>query len=270
MKRLRWHWRQPRSGSWRVDETYVKVRGKWAYLYRAVDKQGNTIDFYFSPTRNTMAAKRFLAKALTGLKDWEQPEVINTDKAPTYATALAELKAEGKFPKDTQHRQVKYLNNIIEADHGKLKQLIRPVRGFKSMKTAYATIKGFEVMRALRKGQAAIFNLAAAAGQHRTLRVGADDLDLGIAFLEVAGGTGEGAAGADAGHESGQPAFGLLPDLRPGGAVVDLGIGQIGELVGPPRSGNLACQTVGHAIVAVGRVGRHLRWSSPRPRPHSP
>jgi len=128
-KRLRWHWRRPRSGSWRVDETYVKVRGKWSYLYRAVDKLGNTIDFYLSPTRNTMAAKRFLAKALRGLKDWEQPEVINTDKAPTYAAALAELKAEGKCPKDTQHRQVKYLNNIIEADHGKLKQLIRPVRG---------------------------------------------------------------------------------------------------------------------------------------------
>ena len=158
-KRLRWHWRRPRSGSWRVDETYVKVRGKWSYLYRAVDKLGNTIDFYLSPTRNTKAAKRFLAKALRGLKDWEQPEVINTDKAPAYAAALAELKDEGKCPKDAQHRQVKYLNNIVEADHGKLKQLIRPVRGFKSMKTAYATIKGFEVMRALRKGQGAIFNL---------------------------------------------------------------------------------------------------------------
>lgn len=151
--------KRPRSRSWRVDETYVKVRGKWSYLYRAVDKLGNTIDFYLSPTRNTIAAKRFLAKALRGLKDWEQPEVINTDKTPTYAAALAELKAEGKCPEDTQHRQVKYLNNIVEADHGKLKQLIRPVRGFKSMKTAYATIKGFEVMRALRKGQAAIFNL---------------------------------------------------------------------------------------------------------------
>ena len=81
------------------------------------------------------------------------------DKAPTYAAALAELKAEGKCPNDTRHRQVKYLNNVIEADHGKLKQLIRPVRGFKTLKTAYATIKGFEVMRALRKGQAAIFNI---------------------------------------------------------------------------------------------------------------
>ena len=65
-RRLRWHWRHPRSRSWRVDETYVKVRGKWAYLYRAVDKLGSTIDFYLSPTRNTIAAKRFLGKALRG------------------------------------------------------------------------------------------------------------------------------------------------------------------------------------------------------------
>ena len=128
-KRLRWQWRRPQSRSWRVDETYIKVRGKWAYLYRAVDKLGNTIDFYLSATRNTKAAKRFLGKALRGLKEWEQPEVLNTDKAPAYAAAIAELKAEGKCPKDTRHRQVKYLNNVIEADHGKLKLLIRPVRG---------------------------------------------------------------------------------------------------------------------------------------------
>ena len=127
------------SRSWRVDETYIKVRGKWAYLYRAVDKLGNTIDFYLSATRNTKAAKRFLGKALRGMKDWEQPEVLNTDKAPAYAAAIAELKAEGKCPKDTRHRQVKYLNNVGEADHGKLKLLIRPVRGFKTLKTAYAT-----------------------------------------------------------------------------------------------------------------------------------
>ena len=83
--------------------------------------------------------------------------MVNTDEAPTYAAAIAELKAEGRCPNDTRHRQVKYLNNVVEADHGKLKQLIRPVRGFKTMKTAYATIKGFEPMRALRKGQAAAF-----------------------------------------------------------------------------------------------------------------
>ena len=158
-KRLRWQWCRPGSGGWRIDETYVRVRGRWAYLYRAVDKFGDTIDFYLSATRNTKVAKRFLGKALKGWKDWELPEVLNTDKAPTYAAAIAELKAEGRCPKETRHRQVKYLNNVVEADHGKLEQLIRPVRGFKTMKTAYATIKGFEVMRAVRKGQARAFSV---------------------------------------------------------------------------------------------------------------
>lgn len=157
-KRLRWQWRRPSSTSWRIDETYVKVRGQWAYLYRAVDKHGNTIDFYLSPTCNAKAAKRFLGKALKGLKSWEEPRVINTDKAPTYDLALAELKKEGKCPKNMRHRQSRYLNNVVEVDHGKLKLLIRPVRGFKTLKTAYATIKGFEVMRALRKGQGRSFN----------------------------------------------------------------------------------------------------------------
>lgn len=187
-RRLRWHWRRPRSTSWRVDETCVKVRGRWAYLYRAVDKHGATIDFFLSPTRNTAAAKRFLGKALKGLKDYEKPHVINADKAPTYAAALAELKKAGKCPKDTQHRQVRYLNNVVEADHGKLKQLIRPVRGFKSMKTAYATIKGFEVMRALRKGQASAFNLtndirSEARLVERAFGLGASVLSEAVQFI---------------------------------------------------------------------------------------
>jgi transposase, IS6 family len=157
-KRLRWYWKRPSIWrSWRVDETYVKVKGKWVYLYRAVDKGGDTIDFYLSPTRNIKAAKRFLGKALKGLKDWQMQLKINTDKAPTYGPAIAELKKERKLPDETIHRQVKYLNNVVEADHGKLKQLIKPVRGFKSLKTAYATIKGFEVMHALPKGQAVLW-----------------------------------------------------------------------------------------------------------------
>ena len=156
-KRLRWYWRRPRSTSWRVDETYVKVRGRWAYLHRAVDKQGDTIEFHLSPTRNTKAAKRFLAKALRGLRTSERPRVINTDKAPTYAAALAELKKDGKCPKDTLHRQVRYLNNRLEADHGKLKRMIKPTLGFQSLKTASAIIRGFEVMRALKKGQGSLF-----------------------------------------------------------------------------------------------------------------
>src|SRR3546814_3318443 len=92
--------------------------------------------------------------SLRGLKHWEKPATLNTDKAPSYGAAITELKREGKLDRETAHRQVKYLNNVIEADHGKLKILIKPVRGFKSIPTAYATIKGFEVMRALRKGQA--------------------------------------------------------------------------------------------------------------------
>ncbi len=155
-KKLKWYWR-PRSGvSWQVDETYVKVKGKWVYLYRAIDKYGQTVDFYLSSRRNAKAAKRFLGKALRGLKEWEKPPTINTDKAPAYGDAIRQLKEEGKCPEDLGHRQVKYLNNRVEADHGKLKRLINPVRGFQSMKTAYATIKGFEVMYMFKKGQ---FNL---------------------------------------------------------------------------------------------------------------
>ncbi|GBR55100.1 putative transposase [Neokomagataea thailandica NBRC 106555] len=151
-KRLRWYWKRPGfSSSWRVDEISIKIKGKWAYLYRAVGKGGDRIDFFLSQTRNAKAAKRFLGKALNGLRDWEKPETINTDKAPAYGSAINELKKNGKLPDTVKHRQVKYLNNVIEADRGKLKQLIRPVRGFKSLKTAYATIKGFEVMRALKK-----------------------------------------------------------------------------------------------------------------------
>ena len=93
------------------------------------------------------------------MEDWELPEVLNTDKAPTYAAAIAELRAEGKCPRETRHRQVRYLNNVVEAHHGKFKLLLRPVRGFKTLNTACATIKGFEVVRALRKGQDGLFAL---------------------------------------------------------------------------------------------------------------
>ncbi|AIK95642.1 IS6 family transposase [Candidatus Odyssella acanthamoebae] len=153
LKRLSYFWRPSLGLSWRVDETYVKVKGQWKYLCRAIDKHGRTIDFYLSSTRNINAAKRFLSKALRKLKDWEIPSTINTDKAGSYPVAIKELKEEGTCPQEVKHRQVKYLNNIIEADHGKLKRLIKPTLGFKSMKTAYATIKGFELMRMFKKGQ---------------------------------------------------------------------------------------------------------------------
>src|SRR3546814_2988547 len=87
---------------------------------RAVDKRGDTIDFYLSPTRSAKAAKRFLGKALRGLKHWEKLATLNTDKAPSYGAAITELKREGKLDRETAHWQVKYLNNVIEADHGKI------------------------------------------------------------------------------------------------------------------------------------------------------
>ena len=156
-RRLHWHCRPGSlSRSWRVDETYIKVKGKWAHLYRAVNSRGDTIDFHLSQTRNAKAARRFLGKALRACKEWEKPFVINTG---CYSQAIRELKKVGKCPSDTDHRQVKYLNNVVEADNGKLKRLIKPTLGFKSMKTAYATIKGFEVMRAIKKEQAKAFQL---------------------------------------------------------------------------------------------------------------
>ena len=153
LSKLKWYWK-PRTGlSWRVDETYIKVKGKGVYLYRALDKAGNTIDFYLSSTHNASAAKRFLGKALKSIPEYAHPKTINTDKNPSYGRAITELKAEGRCHIDLEHRQVKYLNNIIESDHGKLKRLIKPTLGFKSMKTAYATIKGFEIMRIFKKGR---------------------------------------------------------------------------------------------------------------------
>src|SRR3546814_12336587 len=88
------------------------------------------------------------------ISDWSSDVCSSDLKAPSYGAAITELKREGKLDRETAHRQVKYPNNVIEADHGKLKILIKPVRGFKSSPTAYATLKGLEVMRALRNGQA--------------------------------------------------------------------------------------------------------------------
>src|SRR3546814_8683062 len=106
-KRLRWLWRRCFYPSWRLDETYVKVRGKWTYLYRAVDKRCDTIDFYLLPTRSAKVAKRFLGKALRGLKHWETPATLNTAKAPSYGAATTDLKREGKLDRETANRQEK-------------------------------------------------------------------------------------------------------------------------------------------------------------------
>ncbi|WP_150467987.1 IS6 family transposase [Francisella sp. SYW-9] len=151
-KKLSWYRGRIYFKTLRVDETYIKVKGKWKYLYRAVTKDGYTVDFYLSHTRNTKAAKRFLSKTLRNFK-YDIPNKINTDMNPAYNNAISELKAENDDYSHIEHRKEKYLNNIIEQDHGKLKRLIKPMLGFKSIKTANATILGYEWMRMFKKGQ---------------------------------------------------------------------------------------------------------------------
>ena len=130
-KRVRWY-QGYRSPSWRVDETYVRVGGKWKYLFRAVDKHGRLIDFMLSDRRNTKAARRFLANALKVMRNWP-PVSITTDKLGSYPKALRRLKRTGELKDTVRHRTSKYLNNRIEADHSALKRLIRPTRGFQSI-----------------------------------------------------------------------------------------------------------------------------------------
>ncbi len=128
---------------------------------------GRTVDFYLSPPRrNSKAAYRFLGKILNNVKKWQIPRFINTDKAPAYGRACS-AQTRRPVPSDVEHRQIEYRNNVIECDHGKLKRIIGATLGFKSMKTAYATIKGIEVMRALRKGQASAFYYGDPLGEMR-------------------------------------------------------------------------------------------------------
>ena len=144
--------RRPTSDSWRVDETYVKVKGEWKYLYRAVDSSGQTLDFMLSAKRDAKAAKRFLKKALKA-RHTSTPRVINVDKHAAYPPAVDELKAEKLLPEETELRPVKYLNNMIEQDHRRLKRLVKPGLGFGSFHTAHRTLKGYEAMAMIRKGQ---------------------------------------------------------------------------------------------------------------------
>jgi transposase-like protein len=143
---------RPTNDSWRVDETYIEVKGEWKYLYRAVDSEGNTLDFMLSAKRDTRAAERFFRKALKSTHNSE-PRVINVDKNAAYPPAINELKADQTLPKTTELRRVKYLNNIVEHDHRALKRLVNPGMGFGSFNTARRTLRGYEAMNMIRKGQ---------------------------------------------------------------------------------------------------------------------
>ncbi|UNP79071.1 IS6 family transposase [Bacillus nitratireducens] len=150
-KRIRRHLKQT-NDSWRIDETYIKVKSQWMYLYRAVDSKGNTIDFYLSKARNYKAAKRFFKKALQSFHI-SDPRVVTVDKNPAYPIAVEGLKKEKKMPLGIQLRQVKYLNNIVEQDHRFIKKRVRSMLGLKSFRTATSIISGIEAMHMVKKGQ---------------------------------------------------------------------------------------------------------------------
>ena len=137
--------------SWRVDETYVKVRGEWCCLYRAVDRTGRTVDFRLSARRDVAATKAFFRKAIKSQR--RCPQTITLDGYAASHRAVRELKADGSLAADTKLRSSKYLNNQIEQDHRGVKQRIAVMLGFKGFTSAAITIAGIELMHRIRKGQ---------------------------------------------------------------------------------------------------------------------
>lgn len=137
---------------WKVDETYIKVKGVWMYLYRAVDSDGNTLDFMLSKNRDNKAAKRFFEKVL-GNQHTQKPRVINVDKNAAYPIAFNDLKKEKQIEESSELRQIKYLNNMIEQDHRGIKRITNAGLGYYSFETAYDTICGIETMRMIKKRQ---------------------------------------------------------------------------------------------------------------------
>ena len=140
--------KRPTGNSWRMDETYIKVAGQWKYLYRAVDKCGDTVDFLLTAKRDLAAARRYLERAINlhGL-----PDKITIDKSASNTAAIRSVNDDACV--DIELRQSKYLNNITEQDHRAVKRITNPMLGFKSFWSAQKLIAGIETMHMVKKGQ---------------------------------------------------------------------------------------------------------------------
>ena len=160
--------KRPVSGSWRMDETYIKVKGVWKYLYRAVDKEGKTVDFLLTAKRDMAAAKRFFDKAMGANGD---PSKVAMDKSGANKAAIDAINARRDVP--ILVRQGKYLNNIVEQDHRAIKRVTGPMLNFKSFWSAGSVLAGTELIHMIRKRQFAIN--------------GADAMSFAEQFCELAG-----------------------------------------------------------------------------------
>ena len=144
---------KPTNRSWRLDETYIKVKGRERFLYRAVDSTGQTINFLLTAKRDAAAAKRFFRRALAQLGN-AMPRVINVDKNRAYPVAVQDLKQQGTIRRGCHLRQSKFLNNVVEQDHRNVKRRTWLAKGYGSIYTAWRTLRGIEAMDMIRKGRA--------------------------------------------------------------------------------------------------------------------
>lgn len=142
--------KRPVGSSWRMDETYIKINGKWVYLYRAVDSYGNTIEFLLRKYRDAVAAKAFFRKAF---RNNGIPGSVTIDKSGSNTCALNSFNEKRQEEQKIEIRQNKYLNNIIEQDHRFIKKRTKPMLGFKNFRSAKITITGIENIRIIQKGQ---------------------------------------------------------------------------------------------------------------------